>query len=42
MVKNQIYPAVGKIFSLNEVSQAMEKVQQGHNKGKIIIDMSKN
>ncbi|MCC4414697.1 NADP-dependent oxidoreductase [Limosilactobacillus reuteri] len=41
LVKNQIHPAIGKIFSLNEVSQAMEKVQQGHNKGKIIIDMSK-
>ena len=42
LVKNQIHPTVGKVFSLDEVSQAMEKVQQGHNKGKVIIDMDKN
>lgn len=41
LVENQIHPAVGNVFSLDEVPQAMEKVQQGHNKGKVIIDMSK-
>lgn len=38
---NQIHPAVGKVFSLAEVPQAMLQVQQGHNKGKVVVDMSK-